>query len=75
MSLTSTAKAAKALSGNYPKLMKFTSEATSFIVLMTEDMVGTVVETDGSCPLGEHSEGWFMERFEDYIGSVTLVSQ
>lgn len=63
----------------FPKLMKYEDEDVSYIVLFTDDHNGTIVhvnyDNDNSgFKVGESSDLWIIEEFNDFSGKVTLSS-
>lgn len=54
----------------YPCLM--ISSTRDLIVLFSEEKKGMVIKSESSHPSGYYSEGWFMDRFNVFDGSITL---
>jgi len=57
----------------YPKIMK--SKEGDLIVLFSHYGGGTVLKDKPCNKVGEHSNGWAMECFEEFNGVVTLTQK
>lgn len=58
-------------SAQYPKILK--AKDYSLVVLFLRDKEGTVISTnDTTWSLGYFSDGWTMDEFTNFNGSVTL---
>lgn len=54
----------------FPKLMV---AKDGLVVLFKRTEIGVVVHApDGCWMMGDHSDGWYMEEFTDFTGSITL---
>lgn len=60
----------------FPKLM---TDGKGLIILMYKPDCGTIVgikgHYHGMMGIGEHCEGWDMDRFHDFEGSVKLQNE
>lgn len=58
----------------FPCLMRYNKGNKDFVVLFTENKIGTVVYKEPTCEweLGLYSNRWVMEYFEPFVGEIIL---
>lgn len=62
----------------YPCLLESTTKESGTVVLMTEKGKGTIVSGNGTTffnTVGNYTDGWVMNCFKPYEGTITLENK